>query len=332
MPTDSNSNPFLDTLIALRDRYLALVTTSALKASHAREQLNHINALLVDQAISIDSAIASAAQLPLVPSPLPALNSSPTADLSDQPAPPASMPTTPGNAQRRNPTKTAGAKARATVASKAASQNGKSQRETVLTLLPAFAGLSKTEAVAQVMTDRAGKAVSLDEIIELLHGKLDINALKQECKRMRTIMWRGVDSKRWQRVKGKDSHYTMPTKLLPAGTGKLTSETNSLSSTAKPARTTRTSAAAPKPAKTSKVSKAKGTAGTPSLMGSVEKVLRDNQDTPMRAEAIATALFGKLSPVRLAEVKKDIADRLAKGAKGNRWQRVPQQLGVYGYP
>jgi uncharacterized protein YfaS (alpha-2-macroglobulin family) len=66
-------------------------------------------------------------------------------------------------------------------------------------------------------------------------------------------------------------------------------------------------------------------------MGSVEKVLQDNRGTPMRAEAIATALFGELSPARLAEVKKQIADRLAKGAKAKRWQRVPQQSGVYVY-
>jgi hypothetical protein len=52
----------------------------------------------------------------------------------------------------------------------------------------------------------------------------------------------------------------------------------------------------------------------------------------MRVEAITTAIYGELSTARLAEVKKDIADRLAKGAKAGRWQRVPQQLGVYVYP
>jgi hypothetical protein len=66
-------------------------------------------------------------------------------------------------------------------------------------------------------------------------------------------------------------------------------------------------------------------------MGAVEQVLLDNQGTPMRAEAIATALYGELSPARRAEVKKEVSDRLAKGAKAGRWQRVPQQSGVYVY-
>jgi hypothetical protein len=304
MPTDSNSNPFLDTLIALRDRYLALATSSAPQAGHAREQLNHINALLVDQAISIDSAFAPAAQLPLAPLPLPALNNSPAADLSDQPAPAAEvvrpLPTTPG----------------------------KSQRETVLSLLPSFAGLTKTEAVAQVMTNYAGQALSLDQIIEQLHGELDESALRQERKRMRTILWRGVDSKRWQKVKGKDSHYTLPAKLLPASNGKASGKPKP---TATPQTARKTKAALTKTAKTRKATTAKpAIAG--SLMGAVEQVLQDNQGTPMRAEAIATALYGELSPARLAEVKKEVSDRLAKGAKVKRWQRVPKQLGVYVFP
>jgi hypothetical protein len=304
MPTE-----FQETLLALRDRYLALATTTAQQASHAREQLNHINALLVDQAIlSEGTEIAPLPELSPTPSLLPALSPSPAANISDEPAPAAEQasapPTTPAPFQRRKPTQTAIPKAIATKASPAP-QNGKPERATVLSLLPAFAGLSKTEAVAQVMADHAGQAVSLDQIIELLHGEMDLSDLKQERKRMRTIMWRGVDSKKWQRVKGKDSHYILPTKLLPASNGRASGK--------------------PQPAATAKP------AITGSLMGSVEKVLRDNQGTPMRAEAIATAIYGDLAPARLAEVKKEVSDRLAKGAKAKRWQRVPQQLGVYVY-
>jgi hypothetical protein len=71
MPTE-----FQETLLALRDRYLALVTTTAQQASHAREQLNHINALLVDQIIEPGtSASAPPAELPSVSPDLPVLPS-----------------------------------------------------------------------------------------------------------------------------------------------------------------------------------------------------------------------------------------------------------------
>jgi hypothetical protein len=66
-----------------------------------------------------------------------------------------------------------------------------------------------------------------------------------------------------------------------------------------------------------------------SLMGAVEQVLAENRGTPMRAEAIADALYGNLSPARFLEERKQISDRLAKGVKTQRWQHVPKQVGVY---
>ncbi len=62
----------------------------------------------------------------------------------------------------------------------------------------------------------------------------------------------------------------------------------------------------------------------------INALLVDQRIAP-RGEAIATAIYGNLSPARLTEVKKDIADRLAKGAKVGRWRRVPERLGVYVY-
>jgi hypothetical protein len=324
MPTESNATNFLNTLIALRDRYLVHATTSDQQASYAREQLNHINALLVDQMIAPESSAMAIAPSPDFPVLLGASLPAVTPDKS--------IPAV--KAQPKQPKPTAASKRQIKAAPESkpsttpAGKQETTQRDTVLPLLPPFAGLSKTQAVAKLMADQAGQVLSLDQIIEQLHGELDESALRQERKRMRTILWRGVDSKRWEKVKGKDSHYTLPTKLLPASHGKATGKPKSAATTTKTARETK---AATNTVKTRKAATAKpAIAG--SLMGSVEKVLQDNRGTPMRAEAIATALFGELSPARLAAVKKDVSDRLAKGAKAQRWQRVPKQLGVYVYP
>ncbi len=330
MPTE-----FQDTLIALHDRYLALVPTTVQQAHHTREQLNHINALLVEQTLApgasasampsettkpfsfaVSQGIAPPAQ-PLAAQPaFPALTSAPALTATPTPPTPATKAQPKPAASQRKPKATPPPKP----PTKPAEEQGKAQRDTVLSLLPSFAGLSKTEAVAKVMADHAGQPLSLDQIIEQLHGELDASALRQERKRMRTIMWRGVDSKRWARAKGKDSHYTLSGKGLPTSNGKTPTKSRSTA--------TKTTMA-------SKAVRGKGAIAKPaiagSLMGAVGQVLQDNRGTPMRAEAIATAIYGKLSPARLAEVKKDIADRLAKGAKANRWQRVPEGLGVYVY-
>ncbi|MBW4553117.1 MAG: hypothetical protein KME35_18695 [Aphanocapsa sp. GSE-SYN-MK-11-07L] len=340
MSSTSNSANLLDTLIALRDHYLALVTDAEHQAGHAREQLNHINALLVDQMISPGaSAIAipygtakpsvSPAELPPA---LPAASSPSTPEESalsaspTQAKPPRSASTRPtkprGQKSTAQPTPPkAGVKAakvtKEPIPASPPTESGTVLRETVLPLLPPFTEMTKTQAVAKVMEDHAGQVMSLDDIIDLLHGALDKNMLQQERKRMRTIMWRGVDRQRWDKVTGKDSHYTLRTKPASAGKQKPPAKTKSAGMQKK---------------KAGKSSPVNPLANGSSLMGSVEQVLASNQGTPMRAEAIASALYGDLSPARLTEVKKQIADRLAKGAKAKRWQRVPNQLGVYVYP
>jgi hypothetical protein len=336
MSSTSNSANLLDNLIALRDHYLALVTDAEHQAGHAREQLNHINALLVDQMIApgasaiaisygTDKANASSAELP--PALPEASNVSTLEESALLPAlteakPSRSSTRTAKSQGRKSSAKPTGSKVKAKAASDpepvpTQTEQGTVLRETVLPLLAPFTGMTKTQAVAKVMEDHAGKVMSLDDIIDLLHGALDRNTLQQERKRMRTIMWRGVDRQRWDKVKGKDSHYTLRAKAKASAAGQQ-----------KPAA---------KSAGTQKKKAGKSTPVNPlangnSLMGSVEQVLASNQGTPMRAEAIASALYGDLSPARLTEVKKQIADRLAKGAKAKRWQRVPNQLGVYVYP
>jgi DNA-binding transcriptional regulator YdaS (Cro superfamily) len=344
----SAANRFVSTINRLKSQYEHALTQPYSNTSYLREQLAHVDALLLDQLTAPKvqthlsetgfSTLSQGDRPTLVPSELKlstAVGKTSKAKASES----APHPTSASSANLRTQNKRLQNKTRtsttqvtevapiAPVTSPTLPSNQRTRlRQTTLPLLPSYTGMTKAQAVTQVMEDHAGQAVSLDQIIELLHGELDINALKQERKRMRTIMWRGVDGKKWQRVKGKDSHYILPSKLLAASNGNSPSQTQA---TAKPARRNSQSAAAPKPARSSRAGKAKGVASSTSLMGSVEQVLRDNQGTPMRAEAIATALYGELTPARLKEVKTQIADRLAKGAKANRWQRIPKQLGVY---
>ncbi|MBW4549602.1 MAG: hypothetical protein KME35_00515 [Aphanocapsa sp. GSE-SYN-MK-11-07L] len=124
MPTESNSNLFRDTLIALRDRYLTLAPTSAQETSHAREQLNHINALLVDQMIEPGtSAIAPPAQLSLASRDLPALlSSSAPLAIADKSTPSVKAPL-------QQPKPTAASKLKAKVAPKPVTMLGGDQEK-----------------------------------------------------------------------------------------------------------------------------------------------------------------------------------------------------------
>jgi hypothetical protein len=305
MPTLSDTTPFVETLIALRDRYLSTLLSTPQQANYAREQLNHINALLIDQGVFPEALSPRQDSLALADP----IDEKPI--LSTQ-----TLRTNPRKAVDKTPAISSSAKS----ATPTQDQPERSSRETILALLPEFTGMSKTAAVTQVITDHSGQILHLDDIIRLLHGDLDESALREERKRMRTILWQGVERQRWERVKGKDAHYTLSNKLLSAATpSKRKFPGKPAPAQSLPAQRKQTGKA-----KSEQIAVISG-----SLMGAVEQVLADNRGIPMRAEAIAEVLYGQLSPARFLEVKKQISDRLAKGVKTQRWQRVPKQVGVY---
>jgi hypothetical protein len=399
MSPESNSQTatLIDGLAALRARYISMLSDAEHQAEHAKVQLVHLNALLVDQMFAPELAPAnlgtaefqsasSSAALPPAVADIPVFIA---------PAPAVSAPV----ASRGK--KAAAPKAPVTKGRKAPGQMSKSStRETVLPLLPPYGGLTKIQAVQRVMEEHSGKEIHLDEVIRILHGDLDKITLRQERGRMRNLMWRGADRKLWDKIRGKDSYYTLKMSLLSSssaaktttgrgrGKGKAAAEPVAAATAApKAAKAAKTTTRAPKAPKATKAAKpvkaakptritkaaaakaakaeaaAKATAKkeTPiriikakdtkpargatkaaakaapsidagsSLMGSVEQVLRANKGKSMTAEEIATAIFGNLDRNMLTQVKKQISDRLAKGVKYKRWQRVPNKIGSYIY-
>jgi hypothetical protein len=379
--SNSVSATFLDDLAFLRNRYVAMLEGAENQANHAKEQLVHLNALLIDQMLTPGLALAdlgtaefSSPSLPPAAVEIPAFTPTPL-DLSSI---------------SRAPKATAKTKVKAPVVTKGRKAPGQmsksSTRDTVLPLLPPYGGLTKIQAVTKVMEERVGQEVHLDDVILVLHGQLDKITLRQERGRMRNLMWRGADRKLWDKIRGKDSYYTLKTSLLsaasksaakatpargkakaaPVAAAKAVKSAKVTKTTAKAAKATTTKtkvAAKPAKAKTTRAStkaaaaparaakketpvrgviKKAGKGGSKSivapsidtgssLMGSVEQVLRKNKGKSMTAEEIATAIFGNLDRTMLTQVKKQISDRLAKGVKYKRWQRVPNKIGSYIY-
>ena len=82
----------------------------------------------------------------------------------------------------------------------AESERGKAKPRTSLTLLPAFEGLTKREAIAQVLEQYSGEALHQDTIIQTLYGDLSIADLKAERSRMDTALRTGVKDQKWQKA------------------------------------------------------------------------------------------------------------------------------------
>jgi hypothetical protein len=190
---------FTDSLISLKTQYERSLTEASTKASHLREQLSHVNALLLNQLLSSNGVVPQltqgAVEVPVIETitlaSAPSLAASPAAGapVSDRPEPKASD----SSAQRlrkakapatAKPTTQAKAKAKPTTAP------AKSRRS--LEILPAYRGISKREAIAQILEQRSGEVLHQDTIIQALYGDLSLEDIKDERVRIDTSLRNGV--------------------------------------------------------------------------------------------------------------------------------------------
>lgn len=177
MPVTDQS--ITDSLIALKSQYEQRLSEVAVQTSHLREQLSHVNALLLaqlvppqvppksaEQGLALEEADAPVERLALAPS----IREVP---VRNTPKP----PSTPRNTNTK------------------AKSTGRTPRE----LLPQYQGLKRLEAIAQVLQANPEEAVTVDGIVEMLFGALDAEALKAERRKLRTLLYQGEKQGLWHK-------------------------------------------------------------------------------------------------------------------------------------
>jgi hypothetical protein len=177
-------NNLTDSLIALKTQYERSLTEANTKASHLREQLSHVNALLLNQLLQGNGVVPqqtqSAADVPVE-----AIAPAPAKFLAISPAAEASTPIP---------------KTKATLKPKAAPEPSLvSGKRNPRPLLPAYQGLTRLEAISQLLQTTPGQDVTTEQVSERLFGKLSAAELKVERKSLNTQMYQGVVRKLWQK-------------------------------------------------------------------------------------------------------------------------------------
>jgi hypothetical protein len=69
-----------------------------------------------------------------------------------------------------------------------------------LTVLPAFEGMTKLDAIAAVLGQNLGEVLHQDTIIQTLYGDLSPEDLKKERVRMDTCLRNGVKNNKWEKA------------------------------------------------------------------------------------------------------------------------------------
>jgi hypothetical protein len=212
-----------------------------------------------------------------------------------------------------------------------------------LSLLPAYEGMNKLEAVSQILTEQSGHELHQDTIFQLLYGDVSPEVLKVESRRMRASLYQGVSKGLWQRAAKQPSSY-----IIKASNGrkpKAAAPVTETAPTSEPAKSGR------KPSTSSKEKAKSGSDRTaPTKSGSrgrtqvlslpsqyaglskietVAKVLEDNNGKVMHMEEIIEQLYGKLSGDDLKAEKVRMKDVMTRGVQRKLWnkaQGVPSSI------
>jgi hypothetical protein len=297
MPPSTPTLSLLDSLIALKSQYERSLTEASTKASHLREQLSHVNALLLNQLLPSNGVVPqltqSAAEVSVIETialaSAQSVAASPAAEapVSDRPKP---------NASPR--------KAKAT-AEPAPSLGKRSTRP----LLPAYRGLTRLEAIAQLLQTTSGQDVTTDQVSEGLFGKLSAADHKAERKSLNTQLYQGVVRELWQK-----------------GT-KTGTFLASASASSKSAESTTTAPATKAQAPATTASKRKSLTLLPAYAElskgeAIAQVLTAASGEVLHHDTIIQTLYGDLSPEVLKEERIRIKTALLTGVRDGKWQKA----------
>jgi hypothetical protein len=289
---------FTDSLIALKTQYERSLTEASTNASHLREQLSHVNALLLNQLLLSNGVVPQLTQIeaevPVVEAialaSAQSLAASPAAEAlpSDRPKPKASP---------RKPKPTA----------EPALASGK---RSTRPLLPAYQGLTRLEAIAQLLQATPGQDVTTDQVSEGLFGKLSASDHKAERKSLSTQMYQGVVRELWQK-----------------GTKTGTFLANA-SASSKSAESTTTAPATKAQAPETTAAKRKSLSLLPAFEGmtkldAIAAVLGQNLGEVLHQDTIIQTLYGDLSPEDLKKERVRMDTCLRNGVKNNKWKKAP---------
>jgi antitoxin component of MazEF toxin-antitoxin module len=223
-----HSQQFVESLIELLKHYQALQEEHQCSSAHVKEQLAHVNALLVDQLV-LQHHQQPVSIKALTVNENPALTQatflgreeSPTAlDEVDELAPdPIAEQQEVADAMNSNQAPTPSNEQDSPELDSKKADGYKRQRRKFSSnsteeMLPRYQQLNFTEAVEAVVQENAGEILTTDKVARTLYGELSGQALTKAKEKVGKTLWSGANQKRWQRVPGQMGAYTLNMQLV----------------------------------------------------------------------------------------------------------------------
>jgi hypothetical protein len=317
MTVSSPEQTLVNNLITLKTQYEQALTEADTISAHYREQLSHVNALLLNQ---IGSANGLAPFQTHIKSAEPILDAiaalQESTDINRLTLAPAktvveASPTPPEVAPKPKQAK----------AQPSPAVGGRTPRE----LLPIHQGLKRLDAIAKVFQNHQGQEVTIDTLTEQLFGNLSTEAHKAERLKLRTLLYQGEQRGLW--TKG-DAASTYVIKASGQATAKTVAQPKAKAKATAKAAAPRAQAKAPKASPVTATTKKR--ISLPLLssfdgmtkLESIASVLEKNRGEILHHDTIIQSLYGDLNLEELKAERVRIKTALLGGVKNKKWQKA----------
>jgi hypothetical protein len=342
MIATSSEQTLTEYLIDLKSQYQQALTEAEANTTLYREQLSHVNALLLNQLVPTNGVPPLQARIETsVPSL--ALNSE-AAAFSIHPALAPALEvletSQPSNNVRRTKPRTQTGKSTQADVSDSAQVTAK---RVPSPLLPAYQGLKRLEAIAQVLESKKSQEVTIDSLIQSLFGDLSPAQHKVERLRLKTLMYQGVKLKLWDKAatpssyiisaqsakgKGRSTKKVSQPPSVPAAEP-VTAAPRAKKAQPRAQKSVQAKATKAKPAKSAKPD-TKKRISLPLLpvykdmtkLEAITQVLAQHRGDVLHHDTIIQSLYGDLSPKELKEERVRIKTALLGGVKNNKWKKA----------
>jgi hypothetical protein len=292
MPPSIQKQDPIDSLFALKAQYEQALSEANTNASHLREQLSHVNALLLDRLLQ-GNGVAPQQTQSGSDVPVEAIAPSPAQPLAESPVAEATV-------SDRSKPKASDRKPKAAPEAEPGKRNPRP-------LLPAYRGLTRLEAIAQILQATPGQDVTTEQVSEGLYGKLSAADHKAERKSLHTQLYKGHILKLWQ-------------KGAVRGTFRVEAPTTSNSAQPKAPATK-----AKAPATTSAKRKSLTLLPAYAELGkgdAIAQVLTAASGEVLHQDTIIQTLYGDLSLEERKAERVRIKTALLTGVKDGKWQKA----------
>ncbi|MCC5643703.1 hypothetical protein LC607_12240 [Nostoc sp. CHAB 5824] len=195
--------------------------------------------------------------------------------------------------------------------------NDSSTKVAEIPMLPQYNhALSRMEAIKQLLQEQIGTVCHIDFIVRSLYGELDSNLFKVVKGRVQSSLTQGRERNYWVTIPDEPGCYTLDLSLVAP------SNRNGAS------RSIKNKNKKPFVPPTKTVPMLKAFEGQ-FLIDALTSLFEENPGKVFSVAEVIAGIYGELDFQQLREVKNKVLNELSRGYRTGRFSRVPNQIGFY---